>query len=160
MPDGQSFRDVLSPRQVERFWRSVDQTPGACWAWRGGIVKGGYGRFVARSAAWKPDGHRAHRVAWELLRGPVPAGLQLDHVCRNRLCVNPDHLEIVTNKVNVLRGVSPAAINARRTHCRNGHAFSVANTRIGRGGGKRICRACSRIRAAIRYARKRLEAHS
>ena len=153
--EGLSFRDILSPSQIERFWRSVDQVPGACWEWRG-LTTNGYGRFPARTGASKACIHRAHRVAWELMRGPIGAGLQLDHVCRNRRCVNPDHLEVVTNAVNVLRGVGPSAINARRTHCSNGHAFSVENTRIGPRNGRRICRACNRIGKRLAAARKGL----
>jgi hypothetical protein len=92
-----------------------------CHDWLG-CKRMGYGqiRVAGRTA-------RAHRVAWELKNGPVPCGLHLDHLCRNRGCVNPAHLEPVTHRENVLRGVGPTAINVAKTHCGQGHALSGAN---------------------------------
>lgn len=78
-----------------------------------------------------------HRVAYELAHGPIPPGLTLDHLCRNRACCNPDHLEPVTNKENILRGTAPSAINARMTECRNGHPFVGVDSQ-----GKRRCKTC------------------
>jgi hypothetical protein len=94
---------------------------------------------------------QAHRFAWELLRGAIPDGLTLDHLCRNRRCVNPDHLEPVTAVENTMRGQAPHAINARKTHCLRGHAFDEENTYV-RSDGARICRACVRARNTRKVA--------
>lgn len=112
-------------------------TESGCWLWIGGENGKGYGRM-----RWGKN-YRAHRLAYELLRGPIPSGLELDHLCRVKCCINPDHLEIVTSKVNTLRGTGPTAQNAIRTHCVNGHEFTLENTRIGTDGD-RVCRACRR----------------
>jgi hypothetical protein len=85
---------------------------------------------------------RAHRVAFEWLVGPVPKGLVLDHLCRNRGCVNPSHLEPVTQQVNTLRGAGPAARNANKAHCKWGHEFTPENTGVDKRG-KRWCKTCS-----------------
>ena len=85
----------------------------------------------------------AHRVVYEILVGPIPVGLELDHLCRNRACVNPDHLEPVTTRTNLLRGYSPWACRARQTHCKRGHEFTPENT-YGTGDGRRYCRTCRR----------------
>lgn len=89
----------------------------------------------------------AHRVAYEATVGPIPKGLQVDHLCRNRLCVNPSHLEAVTPAENKRRGFSPPAINARKTHCIHGHELAGANVYYRKDRpGRRQCRECERIR--------------
>lgn len=121
----------------QRFWEKVEKPSQAdCWPWLAGCTSRGYGDFYY-------DGKqvRAHRFAYELLVGPIPEGLQLDHLCRVRHCVNPQHLEPVTHRENVLRGIGPTAEQARRTHCIHGHPFSEDNLRIG-ANGRRYCRAC------------------
>lgn len=120
---------------AERFWSRVDRS-GACWLWTAGRNNYGYGAFYPS----KGNQVLAHRFAYELLVGPIPEGLQIDHVCRVRACVNPEHLECVTSKENTLRGVSPSALCAAKTHCPRGHEYDEANTRLYRG--KRYCRAC------------------
>lgn len=100
-----------------------------CWEWSGQIDRDGYGRR---------SGHLAHRLVFEATRGPIPAGLQLDHLCRNRRCVNPDHLEAVTNAENQRRGV------AARPTCLWGHVFDAGNTYFRKSGGLRQCRTCNR----------------
>lgn len=119
---------------ADRFWAKVDKS-GDCWIWTASRNPKGYGQI-----AMKPGGPKlAHRVAWELLNGPVPDGLQLDHLCRNRLCVNPAHLEPVDNRTNTLRGVGPTAINAQKTSCTRGH--SLADAYVSKG--MRYCRTCA-----------------
>lgn len=87
-----------------------------CWLWTKKIDSYGYGTIQSK---WKRK--KAHRVAYEFYRGPIPEGMKIDHLCRVRCCVNPWHLEPVTDKENVLRGVGISAAYARRTHCKNGH---------------------------------------
>lgn len=130
-------RTVLD-RFVEKF-RVDDDSP--CWLWtaaRGG--KGSkdqqYGKFYVNGKL-----ESAHRVAYWLFVGPIPDGLHIDHLCRNRQCVNPAHLEPVTQIVNTLRGVGFTATNARVTHCPQGHEYDVANTYRPPKGG-RGCRKC------------------
>lgn len=141
---------------VERFWAKVDRK-GAddCWLWTGGLSTSGYGVFRSECpdapAAFRS--HRAHRISYELIIGPIPEGLQLDHLCRNRACVNPNHLEPVTHKENVLRGESSSAKRARQTHCKNGHEFSPDNT-YESPDGHRECLVCRRDREAKRRPRK------
>lgn len=121
-----------------RFWAKVDKNgPGGCWPWLG-AVRTGYGRFAVQQKRLV----QAHRFAYELLVGPIPDGLELDHLCRNRACVNPDHMEPVTSRVNTLRGTSPAARNAVKTHCDAGHPLSPENTYV--WNGQRACKTCRR----------------
>lgn len=125
---------------ADRFWKNVDRNgPNGCWLWTAGLIASGYGQF------W--DGERkvvAHRHSFEMLRGAIPPGLTLDHLCRVRRCVNPDHLEPVTRGENVLRGVGLTAKNAAKTHCAQGHPFDEANTFITERGHRR-CRICQGI---------------
>lgn len=121
---------------------SIDEETG-CWVWHGYRQPAGHGRV-------RVDGRKVlvHVWVYTLFNGPVPDGLELDHVCRNPACCNPypDHLEPVTHRENVLRGEAPAAHHARKTHCPRGHAYDEQNTRVYRGS--RYCRACSRERSA------------
>jgi hypothetical protein len=120
-----------------------------CWEWQRGRIPDGYGVAFDR-ATRRHIG--AHRVYYEELVGPIPDGMTIDHLCRNPACVNPGHLEPVTMRENNLRGESPWAQNARKTHCPAGHPYDEANTRIGTKGDRK-CRACEREYAA----RKRRE---
>lgn len=133
---------------ADRFWEKVDKTD-SCWLWLG-TGSEGYGSFSVRrdGGGWVPV--RAHRIAYELLVGPVREGLQLDHLCRNRACVNPAHLEPVTCRENLLRGQTQAARNAAKTHCVNGHEFTAENTYVAPANGVRLCRAC-RLQATRKY---------
>lgn len=126
---------------VERFFSYVDAT-GDCWEWTGGRGTNGYGGFnFVDPATGKHRRRLAHRAAWEILVGLIPPSLVMDHLCRNRACVNPDHLEPVTQRVNNLRGFSLSAANARKTHCKNGHPLMPGNLWKNQNG-QRICRAC------------------
>jgi hypothetical protein len=121
---------------IERFSAKVDRS-GDCWVWTGSRSTGGYARV------W--DGKRvvqAHRLSYELFVGPIPDGLYLDHLCRNRRCVKPEHLEPVTNQENQRRGVNP---RSAQTHCKHGHPFDESNT-YWRPSGGRNCRECHRIK--------------
>lgn len=131
--------------EAERFWASVDfDGEGGCWLWTQKLAPSGYGQFgVGRRAIGTYGKKRAHRWAYEHLVGPIPEGLVLDHLCRVRHCVNPDHMEPVTSRENTLRGETRPAINAARTHCTNGHEFTPENTGTTHRGGRR-CRACAR----------------
>ena len=137
----------------QRFWAKVDKT-GDCWLWQGAIGKHGYGTFTVK----RPDGGtrfwRAHRFAYELLVGPIPEGMFLDHLCRNTACVNPAHLEPVDARENTRRGLR----GALPTHCVNGHRWTPENTYIQKTGnrvGRRWCRQCAIDRQAARRERTR-----
>ena len=106
-----------------------------CWLWLGPVDKWGYGRMG--------KGMLVHRFAYCEVYGEIPEGLEIDHLCRVRHCVNPDHMEPVTKKENILRGFAPSAINARKSHCIHGHKFTFENT-IVRVNGQRQCRMCKR----------------
>lgn len=131
------------PSLAESLWSRVDRSagPDSCWLWLGPRNSDGYGMLFHGYARL-----RAHRVAYELTMGPVPDGLVLDHVrargCEHRHCVNPAHLEPVTQRENLLRGRGWPAINAQKTHCKHGHEFTPANTYWRERG--RDCRSCHR----------------
>jgi hypothetical protein len=138
---------------MNRFWSKVNKNgsqvsgmAGRCWEWVACKNQGGYGKFRLQERM-----RSAHIVSYEMARGPVPPGKELDHLCRNRACVNPDHLEPVTHEVNVRRGRG-GQNRAAKTHCPQGHAYDEANTRINVAGA-RECRMCNREKAA-RYRRK------
>jgi hypothetical protein len=130
----------------ERFWPKVQKTE-TCWLWIASTFKDGYGQFHPNAGS--PAA--AHRFAYELLVGPIPKGTNLDHLCRVRHCVNPDHLEPVTNRENILRGESPPARQARQTHCQHGHPLAGENLTID-SQGARICLTCRRANDRKRYA--------
>jgi hypothetical protein len=133
---------MMTPLE-DRVWSKVDRSAGLfdCWPWVASRTDTGYGQV------W--DGHRlvrAHRLIYELLVGPIPEGLTLDHLCRNRACVNPAHLEPVTMRENTLRGIGPAALHAAKTHCKYGHPFAAENLHL-TPSGIRVCLTCRRALA-------------
>jgi len=134
--------------RVRRFWERVHKTDG-CWLWTGALNDEGYG--AVRGPNKKNT--RAHRFAYEITVGPIPPGLTLDHLCRTRNCVNPAHLEPVTNKENLLRGEGWAAKNARKTHCVHGHEFTPDNIYTIPGRTWRECRKCRYINGARKVKR-------
>lgn len=112
-----------------------------------------------RSVQIRGRGYRAHRVVYECLKGRIPDGLPLDHLCRNRRCVNPDHLEAVPGRINTLRGLGPTAKNARKTHCPNGHSLSEDNLHNNKNG-YRVCATCKRRKALAYYHKTKALAKS
>lgn len=134
--DQPSGRDGASARQRLGSKISIDQSSG-CWIWTAYKNKSGYG--VVSIGGMRAV--LAHRVIYELLCTTIAPGKTLDHLCRVRACVNPAHLEQVSNIENILRGVGFTANNARKTHCKNGHEFCVDNTYI--RNGHRSCRECN-----------------
>lgn len=134
-----------------RFWSKVNKT-NRCWIWKAQINTAGYGIFW-----FNGKNTRAHRYAFETVRKEIPMGLQLDHLCRNRACVNPYHLEPVTQSVNSSRGRGrlSAKLRTRKiTCCPRGHMYDEKNTIIKRGA--RHCRECQRQRM-IEYKIKKKE---
>lgn len=128
---------------VERFWPKVEKTAD-CWLWTGYVDRGGYGKFNRGDNQMV----QSHRFSYEQTVGPVPDGLELDHLCRVKHCVNPAHLEPVTHDENMRRRAEA------QTHCKWGHEFTTENTRISRRGF-RICRACDVVRQMASRARRR-----
>lgn len=141
----------LSPEQLDKFWYRVEvHQPSGCWQWRGTIERWGYGQFSLGKKAGK---FRAHRVAYSVLIGPVPDGMQLDHLCRNNGCVNPDHLQVTTGRINTLRGYGTSGMNARKTHCKRGHELSGDN--IYQYGNRRSCKLCKTVTSRAAYSRRK-----
>lgn len=127
------------PSATDRFWAKVDKRDDGCWLWTGVRNWGGYGFFYVDANCF---GKAAHRFAYETEIGPIPEGLQLDHLCRNRQCVNPAHLEPVTQQENIRRG-NGGAHWAAKTHCPKGHPYEGDNVYIN-PKGSRECKACRR----------------
>jgi hypothetical protein len=143
----------------KRFWARVNKNGpapthrpalGPCWIWIPSPTANHYGRLSIDGVMFQ-----AHRYSWEILRGEIPAGLEIDHLCRTPSCVRPDHMEIVTHKINSLRSIAPPAINAAKTECIRGHQFDTANT-ILRPDGKRACLICHRNASRERERRYRI----
>ncbi len=130
----------------ERFWGKVDAS-GPCWQWMGAGAGKGYGK-IGVVVDGKPSYPYAHRVAWEILVGEIPEGKELDHLCKNRRCVNPDHLEPVTRRQNLARSAAVCTLNSLKSSCPQGHPYEGDNLIQNKYG--RACRECRRA-----YDRKR-----
>lgn len=135
-PEGRRRSD-LGGVSLEYVQQRVLVTDGGCWLWQLSRFRNGYGQLSSSRPV--PRSRLAHRAVYESLVGPIPAGLELDHVCRVRACVNPEHLEPVTSSVNKIRA------RALITHCPSGHRYDEENTlRLPHDPNKRECRACRR----------------
>lgn len=148
---GGAFRrpEAVATQLMRRVTRDAAS---GCWLFTGYLNNDGYGHIAVEGRFFG-----AHRLSYELARGPIPDGLHLDHLCKTRNCVNPDHLEPVTAHENWRRGASPTLANSLKVECVNGHEFDVANTYVdtSRGRDVRVCRACNRAAVARYKARKR-----
>lgn len=148
----------MTPSTVARFWAKVAlDDDSKCWEWQAAKTDQGYGRLLPSTYGTS----KAHRFAYERLRGPIPGGLVIDHLCRNTSCVNPAHLEPVTRHENTLRGLAPlvgGAFNAAKVECPRGHPYTEDNTYRDRQGS-RSCKACRTV-AAREYQRRRRQRRS
>ena len=144
-PHGYVIRPAL-----DRFADKIALTDSGCIEWIAGTQGEGYGQFFrGRTVPGEHGKIAAHRWSYEYHVGPIPAGMEIDHLCRNRLCVNPEHLEPVTSQENISRSHG----NGRKTHCPSGHPYSGDNLRVYRG--TRFCRACSRAYHQALRAKKK-----
>lgn len=140
--------------------RSVPIPFSGCWAWDGYVAPNGYG---AVTSVERGGPQLMHRVAYEIAKGPIPKGLQIDHLCRVRCCINPDHLEAVTASTNLIRGIGPViwskrmvALNKRRlasAYCKHGHELTAENTVL--DNGARRCRICKNRTSLLGYYRRK-----
>lgn len=158
---------VMRVRPIaERYWEKVDRCgDDECWVWKGSLSKG-YGSFFLKKVKGRPIRTPAHRMGYELQVGPIPEGMTIDHLCRNRACQNARHLEPVSNRTNLLRGQGWSGRHAQATHCPKGHPYDEENTVIRTNGHiRRNCRKCRNEATAKRldaaywreYRRKRRE---
>lgn len=143
----------MTEADEQRFWSKVSPPDDrGCMEWVAAKGSTGYGQFRLRGSLYQ-----SHRIAWTLVNGQIPAGMVLDHLCRNPACASPLHLEVVDTRVNTLRGEGPAAENAKRTHCPQGHEYTAENTYVippnkSNPNGGRQCRTCRREQARARRA--------
>ena len=134
----------LTLNPMTRFWERI-RIDGSCWLWTATLWPNGYAQMSINGIK-----RLIHRWAFETFRGPIPEGLQIDHLCRRKNCVNPAHLDVVTNRENTIRGDGPRLLGERqrgKTHCPQGHPYDEQNTYIS-SVGKRHCRKCWRIHTA------------
>lgn len=142
----------IAQKDANRFWSKVQKTHG-CWIWAAALQSAGYGVF--RVGGTPGTLLYAHRYSYEQTKGLIPEGMHLDHLCRNPSCVNPDHLEAVTPRVNCLRGVGPSAQSAKKTHCSKGHPFEGQNLYLRPDRVGRQCLTCKHENWDRWYAKKK-----
>ena len=147
---------MTAEETIHQFTRAVagESMPSPCWLWERGCTRDGYGVLWIKGKG----ADRVHRLSYRTFVGRIPEGYEIDHLCRNRACCNPAHLEAVPKKVNILRGFGTGAKFARRTHCLNGHEFTKENTRIEKsiyGTDSRRCRECDRTYTRLKMRRLR-----
>lgn len=143
--------DQLYDERIKQRLLSRVRRVGNCWIFTGATMPNGYGYIRYKSENWY-----AHRLSYHLFNGNLDPKLTIDHLCRNRACVNPEHLEQVTTRENLLRGVGASAKNAKKTHCPRGHEYTSENTYIRKDNGSRRCFTCLRLQwVTQRLASKR-----
>lgn len=137
------MNNIITQKNLYRFWDKVLFTTD-CWEWQRGLDKDGYGQLTINTKKIKP-----HRFSYELYKGKIPEGLEIDHLCRNRKCVNPNHLELVTHQENIKRGdkTNLGLYNKVKTHCKRGHEFNKENSYFYKT--QRMCKICLTIRTKI-----------
>lgn len=141
------------PQLPSSFWcRVLNVGNPGCWEWAGARTPTGYGHIQIKGRTIS-----THRLVYQCICGPIPKGLTIDHLCRNRLCVNPEHLEAVTFRENTRRGTSPIAKNAKKTRCPRNHPLSGPNLRVyfGPYGPTRYCLICKKAASRRTYLRKK-----
>lgn len=151
-------RPGIERAKIRRLWSSIAVgLPTECWEWNGSFGsprKDGYA-----TTKWRGKTTTLHRLLWEVVHGDIElSNMHVDHLCRNRRCLNPRHLELVTREENIRRGTCWSAINARKTHCPKGHPYEGDNLIISRrsdGTPFRLCRACNIVAHRELRARKR-----
>ena len=152
---GNQLGKVLRPA-YRRFLEKTAPADNGCIEWTGGLNGVGYGQFYRGRTSLDETGKGyAHRWSYEFFVGPIPEGMHLDHLCRNTKCVNPEHLEPVTIRENLMRGTGASARHAVKTHCPEGHPYSGDNLYQHPTKGQRYCRACGRRRAQDKRDRKK-----
>jgi hypothetical protein len=133
----------------QRLLRLITEHDGH-WLWTGNVNNAGYATL-----RFQESNHYAHRLAYETFVGPIPTGLQIDHLCRTPLCINPAHLEPVTQRENIRRGNAPSTLAARTGVCQRGHEFTPENTYVRKDSKRVMCRACQRLRRSKSWDGKR-----
>ncbi len=135
----------ITDKMIKRFSSKINKTDN-CWIWIASKDSRGYGKF------WIKDKYfYAHRFSYQIFKGQIHEDLVLDHLCHNKSCVNPNHLEEVTIGENVLRGNSISGINSRKTHCKNDHEFTLESTYFRLNNGNRMCKICEKVRVKQYY---------
>lgn len=147
MPKKRNPVPKLTPENIRCFFDKTSKNKNGCWDWTGTTDGRGYPKqYLQRRARF------AHRISFLIFNGSIDDTMEIDHTCRNKICVNPAHLDQVSSRENTVRGISPAAINAKKTHCKHGHELSGRNL-VNYIKGKRGCRTCWNARANASYHR-------
>lgn len=142
--------EFLDSETLDRFWSKTDLT-GPCWVWKGVLNHSGYGFFKLNN-----KNIQTHRLSYQIYKGKIPQGLEIDHLCRNRSCVNPTHLEAVTHKENMIRAIrlKENNFNLKKTHCPKGHEYNQEN--LIKDTTRRGCKTCKKYWDNKRYCINRM----
>lgn len=148
------MKPILFSTPIERLKTKIIIDNNGCWNFTGCLNKKEYGRFFLYNKV-----RLSHTASYILFKGEIIKGNTIDHLCRNRKCVNPDHLESVKHKINLLRGNSITTLQSKQTHCKNGHLFNEKNTIIQHEGKGRRCRICDLKWRKNNYENKKRKAN-